>query len=86
MQSVARRSFIKGRCQNAVRVASQDEHDRPVELGDLVEEDPDIDHLRPRHVVLHLPGGVVLVPSPGLAVISGLGIDRILVQARKGPL
>jgi hypothetical protein len=61
-------------------VAARDEHQRPVELVRLGEEERDVHRLRLGHVVVVVPGGIVLVPLPHRAVEGRLRVDLELVH------
>ena len=66
--------------EHALAVAAGDEHQRAVGRGHLVEEHGDVHGPRLGHVVVALPGAVVLVPLPDLAVEGRLGVDLELVH------
>ena len=66
--------------EHAVLVALGDEHQRPVDRHDLVEEHRDVHRARLGHAVVARPGAVILVPLPDLAVERRLGVDLELVH------
>ena len=68
------------RLVHALAVAAGDEQQRPVGRAHLVEEHRDVHGQRLGHGVVALPGAVVLVPLPHLAVEGGLGVDLVLVH------
>jgi len=68
------------RFQAARLVAARDEHQRAVELGDVVQEDGDVHGPRLGHQIVVGPGAVVLVPLPDGAVEGRLRVDLELVH------
>ena len=58
----------------------RDEPQRAVELVHLVDEHREVHGARLGHVVVGLPGAVVLVPLPDVAVEGGLSVDLELVD------
>src|SRR2546425_8579601 len=66
--------------QHALLVAARDEHQRTVELVDLVQEDRHVHGARLRHLVVVDPGAVILVPLPDVAVEGRLAVDLELVH------
>ena len=68
------------RGQRPVFVAFRNEHKRPVERQDLVQEHRDVHRARLRHAVVARPGAVILMPLPHVAFESGLGIELELVD------
>ena len=61
-------------------MTARDEHERAVELVDLVEEDRHVHGARLGHEVIVLPRAVVLVPLPHIAVEGHLPVDLELVH------
>ena len=53
---------------------------RAVDRHDFVEEDRNVHGARVRHAVVALPGAVVLVPLPDVALEGGLGVELELVD------
>jgi hypothetical protein len=64
----------------AAPMAPGDEHQRAVELVRLGQEERDIHRPGRRHVIVVVPGRVILVPLPDRAVKSRLGVDLELVH------
>ena len=63
-------------------MAARDEHQRSVELIDLVKKDGDIHRARLGHLVVVLPGAVILVPLPDITVEGHLAVDLELVHVK----
>src|SRR5437016_12164328 len=63
-------------------MAAGNEHQRPIELVDLVEENRDVHRASLGHQIVVLPGAVVLVPLPDVAVESHFAVDLELVHVQ----
>src|SRR5215472_6188898 len=68
---------------HAQLVAAGDEHQRAVELVDLVQKDRHVHRPRLGHVVVALPGSVVLVPLPHVAIERHLAVDLELMHVHR---
>jgi hypothetical protein len=79
-ERIARRAQVVARVDHAALVAAGDEHERPVELVHVVEEDRDVHRPLGRHHVVVHPGPVVLVPLPHVALEGHLAVDLVLVH------
>src|SRR6266480_1671083 len=77
---VAGRGGVVVRFDHSQLVAAGNEHQRSVELVDLVEEDRDVHRASLGHQIVVLPGAVVLVPLPDVAVESHLAVNLELVH------
>ena len=73
------RQIVAGR-DGALFVRARYEEQRAVELVDLIEKHRDVHRAGIGHVVIGLPGAVVLVPLPDVAVESLFAIDLELVH------
>src|SRR5262249_46662461 len=69
--------------QDAKCVAARNEHQRAVELVDLIKEDRHIHGTSLRHEVIVLPGTVVLVPLPEIALEGHLAVDLELMHVHR---
>ena len=61
-------------------MAPRDEHQRAIELIHFIQEDGHVHGARRRHEVVGLPGAIVLVPLPEVAIESHLAVDLKLVH------
>src|SRR5439155_25296023 len=68
------------RLQHAELMAAGNEHQRAIELVHLVEEDRDVHRSGLGHLVVGVPGAVVLVPLPDVSVERLLAVDLELVH------
>ena len=82
-QRIARRAQVVARRNHALLVAARNEHERPVELVHLIQEDRDVHRARLGHEVVARPGTVVLVPLPHVAVEGLLAVDLELVHVHR---
>src|SRR5215472_62839 len=71
------------RIDHAQLVAAGDEHQRAVELVDLVEKDRHVHRSRLGHVVVALPGSIVLMPLPHVAIECHLAVDLELMHVHR---
>src|SRR5882672_2779568 len=68
------------RVEHAEFVASWNEHQRAVELVDFSQEDRHVHRAWLGHLVVVLPGAVILVPLPDVTVESHLAVDLELMH------
>ena len=81
-QRIARGGDVQRRRGWAVHVGAPDEVQRTVELGDLVEEDVQVEGQRLGYPVLVVVRGEVVVPLPLLAGEGLLGVDLHLLDVQ----
>jgi hypothetical protein len=79
-ERIARRGDVVLGVEHTEGVAAGNEHQRAVELVDVVEEDRDVHGAGLGHLVVRPPRAVVLVPLPDVAVERGLAVDLELVH------
>jgi len=72
--------LVVARRQHTVLVASRHQHQRAVDVHDLVHEHRDVHGPRFRHAVIARPGAVILVPLPDVPLEGRLGVDLVLVH------
>src|SRR3977135_3723257 len=76
------RSVVRG-VDHAQLVAARDEHERAIELVDVVQKNRDVHRPRLRHVVVVLPSTEILMPLPDVAVEGHLAVDLELMHVHR---
>src|SRR5450830_72630 len=66
--------------EHVLLVIFRNQQQRAVDRHHLVEEHRDVHGARVRHAVVALPGAVVLMPLPEVALEGGLGVELELVD------
>jgi hypothetical protein len=82
-ERVTRRLGIDRRSNRALPVRTPDEDQGSVVLGDLVEEQMEVERKRLGDAVLRVMSGEVVVPLPGLTRKGDLGVDLDLLESLK---